>query len=271
MITDRTSDINGSLNDKFAKYFSLALGFHGFLILLGLGLSFIIGLNVLSTEESKKNLKIIQSSVRVDVVAMPKFTVQELKKMKVEAPIPEVKGERLQEKEAQDIIKKDDIVIKKVKKKIDLSNLLANLGKKEKKIDVKKGSKDRKIDLESRRQLKKLILEGNKVSAGTSTVGSTTSLDQTRFSQYVSALPNFIRPYWKLPSYLMDKELKCRIRLFIASNGKILNSEIYESSGVDEFDQKALQALTNISSFPKPEGEIVSRLAAGEVLLGFPL
>jgi TonB family protein len=219
----------------------------------------------------KKNLKVIQSSVRVDVVAMPKFTVQELKKMKVQAPVPEVKGEEIEKKTKEDIIKPDDIVIKKVKKKINLKSLLANLGKKEKKIKVRKGSNTGKIDLESKRQLKKLILEGNKVSAGTSTVGDTTSLDQTKFSNYVSALPNFIRPHWKLPSYLMDKDLKCRIRLYIASNGKILNTEVYESSGVDEFDQKALQSLQNISSFPKPEGEIVSRLASGEVVLGFPL
>jgi TonB family protein len=260
-----------NINDKFEKYLSLALGFHGALIAVGFGLSFLLGLSLFSKSPLNKKLNVIQSSVRVDVVAMPKFTVQELKKMKVQAPTPEVKGEDISKKVAEDIIKPDDIVIKKVKKKINLKNLLSNLGKKEKKIKIKKGSKKGKIDLESKKQLKKLILEGNKVSAGTSTVGDNTSLDQTMFSNYVSALPNFVRPHWKLPSYLMDKDLKCRLRIFIGSNGKILNTEIYESSGVEEFDKKALQSLSSISSFPKPDGDIVSRLAAGEVVLGFPL
>ena len=261
---------NKHLEDKFNRYLVVALTFHAFIIIIGMSLNTLLDLNLFETEKARKNLEIIQSSVRVDVVAMPKFTVQELKKMEVKPPAEDIKGSEVEAKKEIEI-KPDDVVVEKVKKKIDLKNLLSNLGKKEKKIAKNKGSKSGKLDSTSKRQLQKLILEGNKVSAGTSTVGDTTSLNQTKFTKYVSSLPNYVRPHWKLPSYLMERSLKCRIRLFIAANGKILNSEIYESSGVEEFDQKALSSLKNIQSFPEPEVEIVSRLASGEVVLGFPL
>ncbi len=257
--------------DRFNRYFGLAVAFHILLLALGFGISKVMDLDIFKIENDPKDLKIIQSSVRIDVVAMPKFTVQELKKMKVSEPVVEQKGEEVKEKAKEDIIKPDDIVIEKKEPKVNLKNLLSNLSKNEKKVKVKKGKKSGELDSKSKKELQQLILEGNKVSAGTSTVGDSLAVEKTMFNDYVSALPNMVRPYWKLPSYLMDQGLQCRIRVFIASNGKILNTEIYESSGNNEFDQKALNSLKQVSSFPQPQSEITARLASGAVVLGFPL
>lgn len=249
----------------------VAIVFHLVLISLGVGITKLMDLEIFRVEQDVKDLKIIQSSVRIDVVAMPKFTVQELKKMKVSEPVVEEKGEEVKEKAKPDIIKPDDIVIEKKEPKLNLKNLLSNLSKKEKKVKVKKGKEQGKIDSKSKKELQQLILEGNKVSAGTSTVGDSLAIEKSLFNDYVSALPNRVRPYWKLPSYLMDKGLKCRIRVFIASSGKILKTEIYESSGNSEFDQKAMSSLKQVSSFSQPKSEITARLASGAVVLGFPL
>lgn len=257
--------------DRFNRYFVIAIAFHILLIVLGIGVTRLMELDIFKIKSEPTNLEIIQSSVRIDVVAMPKFTVQELKKMKVTEPVIEEKGEEVKEKAKEDVIKPDDIVIEKQEPKLDLNNLLSNLSKKEKKVKIIKGKKTGELDSKSKKELRNLILEGNKVSAGTSTVGDSLAVEKTMFNDYVSALPNMVRPYWKLPSYLMDQGLQCRIRVFIASNGKILNTEIYESSGNSEFDKKALNSLKQISSFPQPQSEITARLASGAVVLGFPL
>jgi TonB family protein len=257
--------------DRFNRYFAIAIAFHVLLVVFGVGITKLMDLDIFKIERDPKNLEIIQSSVRIDVVAMPKFTVQELKKMKVTEPVIEEKGEVVKEKAKEDIIKPDDIVIEKKEPKVDLGNLLSNLSKKEKKVKIIKGKKTGELDSKSKKELRNLILEGNKVSAGTSTVGDSLAVEKTMFNDYVSALPNMVRPYWKLPSYLMDQGLQCRIRVFIASNGKILNTEIYESSGNSEFDKKALNSLKQVSSFPQPKSEITARLASGAVVLGFPL
>lgn len=262
------------VEDKFNKYLSLAVIFHAGILLFIFTLNTVLKLDLFRKDEVPKNLKLIQSSVRVDIVAMPKFTVQELKKMKVAPVAKEVKAE-VSKKEAEDVIKPGDVVIKKAKKKINLKNLLSNLSKKEnkklkKKNKNKKNSKG-KINQKQRELLNKLILEGNHVSSGSSLVGDNSSEASSKFNQYVQNLSNLVRPHWKLPSYLIEKNLKCRIRIYIAANGKILDKKIYESSGVSEFDQRALAAVESVSILPKPDGEIISKLAAGEAVLGFPL
>lgn len=71
------------------------------------------------------DVEIIRSSIRVDVVGMPKFTIQELKKMEAQ-PVLDSKPEEVRGKkeetqaESQDVIKKDDLVIQEQGKKKEL-------------------------------------------------------------------------------------------------------------------------------------------------------
>ena len=129
-------------------------------------------------------------------------------------------------------------------------------------------AKDNKID---KRALKKLILEGNKVSQGSSITGEELIESQKEFVRYIQALPDKVRPNWKLPTYLIEKNLRCRIRIFIASDGKVVKTEILESSGDEEYDQKALSAIKQSSPLPKPSSNILKEVTSGQVVLGFPL
>ena len=52
-------------------------------------------------------------------------------------------------------------------------------------------------------KLKRLIIEGNKISKGTSVKGRYEA-DVAEFDQYVLNLPNIVRPFWKLPSFLKE-------------------------------------------------------------------
>lgn len=251
-------------NDKlFYKRFGIIFLAHIFIFTL----TYFVDLSSLFTSGlDKETVKMLKSSVRVDVVGMPKHTFKELKDL--EKAYAEKGDDQVDKKEIEkeDIIKEDDITIEKANK-VDLKKLLGNYGdKKIKTKDVKKDKGQIKV-----KDLKSLILEGNKVSSGSSIVGDNTTEIQGEFEKYVQNLPDLVRRFWKLPSYLKEQELNCRIQVYIDSEGRVIKKSIAESSGNDEFDQKALGAIDSASPFPMPDKLILRKLVRGDVILGFPL
>jgi colicin import membrane protein len=101
-------------------------------------------------------------------------------------------------------------------------------------------------------------------------VGDYTDVQNSEFSSYVQNIPQVIKPFWKLPSYLLEKNLRCRIKMFLSTEGKLLKLEIQESSGVAEFDSRAESAIRD-SNFPKPSEEVGKRLTQSGIILGFPI
>lgn len=233
----------------------------------------VISTIVISTDKSNNevsNVEIIKSSVRVDVVGMPKYTIQELKKMTMEDFNQNPTEEVVKEDQKEEVGGSDKVEFKKEAPKIDVGNLLAGFSNR--KIEVKKANTTKKNLNIDTSKLKKLVLEGNKVSEGNALVGDTQdSFDIGAFSKYANNLPNHIRPFWKLPSYLLQQNFKCRIRIFIAEDGKIIRAEVFESSGNSEYDQKALSSVVNVKQFPAPKSEFAREVANGSIVLGFPL
>lgn len=258
-----------SFTKKFLISFTLHLGL--------IGLAAIVG-KAVGTMWKTNDIEVIRSSVRVDVVGMPKFTLQELKEMEknaVEMPKePEaVKApDKVDQKvETPDVIKKDDLVIEeaakeKEKSKASFLNTLSDYAKTKVKKDTKKG----KVDGKSNENLKALVLEGNRLSQGTALTGDHSDEATSEFGAYVQILPGAIRPHWNLPGYLQDKDLKCRIRIYLSATGSLLKSEIIESSGNPEYDERALRAVKS-TNFPAPSEAVVKRLTQSGIILGFPL
>ncbi len=260
-------------NSTFTKKFLISCAVHGCLLLLAATVGKFVG-----TIWKTNDIEIIRSSVRVDVVGMPKFTVQELKEMErnaVDLPKePEaVKSPDKVEavKEADDVINKDDLVIQeaakeKEKKKKSFLNSLSDYAKKEVKKDTKKGSKDGK----SNENLKALVIEGNRLSQGTALTGDYSDEANSEFGGYVQTVPGAVRQHWKLPSYLLDKDLRCRIKIYLSATGALLKTELVESSGAPEFDARAEKAIRD-TNFPKPSESVGKRLTSSGIILGFPL
>ncbi|MGZ3810032.1 MAG: TonB family protein, partial [Bacteriovorax sp.] len=119
--------------------------------------------------------------------------------------------------------------------------------------------------------LKQLILSGNKLSKGVQIYGDGNSGDMTAFQVYAARLPDLVRPHWRLPSFLMEKKLKCRVRVWISSNGEVFRAEVYQSSGDSEYDSRAVEAVKSSSPFPRLAEEFTKRGLSGDILLGFPL
>lgn len=246
--------------DHIKKYLTYAVLFHVILFAIAYSSSFIFKFKPLKIEVNK-NVEMIQSAVRVDVVGLPKHTLKELEKM----DLATVQETTPKEESNQKNNETSKVEFKQTKKKISMKNLLSRYS--QKKV-VKKTKKQKKLKVNN---LNKIILEGNRISQGSSTTGETISEAQQAFYRYVQALPDRVRPQWKLPSYLIDKDLRCRVRIFLTSSGKIARLEVFESSGDEEYDQKAIAAIKKSAPFPKPKGTILPRIVAGDVILGFPL
>lgn len=234
-----------------------------------------------------KNIEIIKSSVRIDVVGMPKFTLQELKKKSLDdfdLNPKTVTSQNLKRDQKNGLtnIESDSTLPPalneknqtKVQKKASgsLKNLLTSYSSKKimKKNRQAKKNKLLKENKKIQENLGKLALEGNKLFKGASLSGDYSDEDISEFSKYIQTLPEYIREHWKLPSYLIDRDLKCRIKIFLSRDGDLLKSEVIETSGVEEFDQRATEALKR-TSFPLPSKKVASRLITSGIILGFPI
>jgi TonB family protein len=264
-------DIENS--STFTKKFLISCTAHACLFLLAATIGKVAG-----TFWKTNDIEIIRSSVRVDVVGMPKFTVQELKEMEKNAidlpkePEAVKSPDKVEAKpETEDVIKKDDLVIQeqgkeKEKKKSSFLNSLSDYAKKDIKKDTKKGSQTGAGD----ENLKALVLEGNRLSQGSALTGDYSDEANSEFGSYVQTLPGAVRQNWKLPSYLLEKDLRCRIKIYLNVNGSLLKTELLESSGAPEFDARAEEAIRK-TNFPKPSEAVGKRLSTSGIILGFPL
>lgn len=258
--------------DNFAKNFLISCGAHALLVLI----AWFGGSTIMQIMGVNDKVEIIRSSVRVDVVGMPKFTVKELKAMQAEPvakPEPEPQGAKVEVKPketAEDVINKGDLVIQEkgeVKKKPSFLNLVSDYSsKKVSTTEKKKGAK-----ASANKDLDSLIIEGNRLSKGGALVGDYSDGDVTELSEYVQSLPELVRVHFKLPSYLMDQNLRCKIAVYISASGSVIKTELLESSGNDEYDKRAENAIRNASPFPKPSAGVAPRLASSGIALRFPL
>jgi len=251
---------------KIGFYFKVATGLH-LLVIVGAILFSKLEWFSFDNDLLTKKLSIVESSIRVDVVAMPKMTIQELKNVD-NTPVESL-STHSEEKTVRP--SEGETVFKKEKKKLSFSEMMKKLAK-EKVAKSAVGNKqkktnNKKINLE----LQKLVIAGNKLGKGSSFVAEKSNELGSKFESYVASLPDQIRPNWKLPSYLLGKGLSCHLRLFISKDGKVLKVEVFKSSGDSEYDDWAKQSVLKSSPFRALEEDISYRGLKGDIILGFPL
>lgn len=230
-----------------------------------------------SKELKNANIYLVKSSVRVDVVAMPKMTLKELKAFSQSTGMASSVKNEIADDETQSN-ETSDIEFEKAKKKVSFKDLMKRLANK--KIEKAKKTKKKKKKKKSSRgnglsdyssELKQLVVEGNQLSKGSSLIGDSEGEENEIFGNYLRTLRDQVRENWKLPSYLLDKDLRCRVRVYISQEGKLIRAKIFESSGNSDYDNKALEAVKFSSPFSMVGNEIVTKVGRGEILLGFPL
>lgn len=271
------------------KSFSFYLRRSSYIHLALLATTLIGGKIVFEIKEKTRseNLELIQASVRVDMVAMPTHTLNELKnissgveeaKKEETAPVvekvvekEEVKDEPKEEPKAE---KADNSPAfeeaKAAKKRQDFLSKLKKIGTK--KVESTGNQKAEKgLYGANDSDLKKLVLSGNKLSRGTQIYGDGGGAEMTAFQAYATRLPDIIKPRWVLPDFLMNKNLQCRIRIWINMSGELTRAEVLKSSGDSEFDQRAIEAIRSAAPFPALSSEFAAKVQKGDIVLGFPL
>ena len=232
-------------------------------------------LNISFENKRNTNLVLVESSVRIDMVAMPKMTIKELRNIK---PL-DLGGETgaVEKETVKKVESKNDSKVefeKKGEKALSFMEKMKLLAQQKAKAEKQKakGNSSTKTKQNARKQkeLQDLILAGNKLSQGSSTVGNGAGA-VTAFQGYVQQLTELVKQNWKLPSYLLNKDLRCRIRVYLGASGNLLRTEVYESSGDPEYDNKAIEAIESSAPFPNLSKDIRTRASKGDVLLGFPL
>ena len=221
---------------------------------------------------------VIVPSIQVDVVSMPKFTLEELRKMDIDVTKDVTKEIAKDEPKVDE--KKDENEAEEKPQEVkdppppQIDDLLKELSKK--KIKSSKSEtkdKNQKVELseEKREELKRLALEGNKLMQGQAVEGLSDQQLQEEIEIYTAQLSSRIKNFWILPSYLIDRPLRARIKIFIDGAGKLLSHEILSSSGEAEFDQRAVQSIIKAAPFMIPHKDLVPRLLRGNIVIVFPL
>lgn len=221
----------------------------GFIISAGLHVTTYLAINILipglpkaeispTSTERKIKVTLVEEGQRVDIIGMPTHTLKEL----LELEKIRITNKRVEQKKAlfQDMLKS-------IVKKAERTQLTRPIG-----------------------EPKVLLMAGNKLSEGMALAARERDPKLGEFHGYLEYLPQHIKKKWKLPSYLLGKDLRCRIRIIIAENGELINFSLIESSGDEEFDRRALQATKESNPFPKPNNSITSLLRQGHIILGFP-
>ena len=221
----------------------------------------------------KHNIKLLERSIRVDMVAMPAATMQELKTLPIKENKPAPTEVKSKSTVKAVVINKNDVVFEKKVKKKNFMDMLQDVKKKNKlkkvkrpKIGIKSGRGKKEID-----EYKKLVLMGNQLSKGNSAHGETNADEIGALNLYAEKLLQNLRPLWTLPAYLKDKDLKCRIQIYISKSGKLLRAKIYESSSNEEYDSRALSIVRKAAPFPRLPNEIIKNGINGDIILGFPI
>ena len=238
---------------------------------------------------NKPNL-IIREYVQVDLVGMPKLTKKELEKLpnqinhdaKIVKKLKNVTGGNetnvsdRNDNSVNQASSDDNNEVNKKSPKVDLTNFLSSMAQKKVVKRAKRSDKGKKKKSgvkygQNLNRLERLALEGNALSKGSVAVGNNVGFSNDDYQIYLSSIPSQVRPYWKIPSYLSGKELKARIKIRIDSVGRIISMDVIESSGVEEFDQRALASIKSVKIFSAPSKSISEFLAIKGVVLGFPL
>lgn len=240
--------------DKISLFFSIAL--HVILLLLSLmPKSFM--------NEDSANAKLyktlqMKSAIRVEVVDLPRYRVEELKNI----DLFETPNSNSQEpKVLQDVKVEPPKDAMNLEKKVDQKKKLSDLRK-----ELMRESKRKELVQKLQNQNGREQMGGNKLSQGWSTQGEMA----TAADEYTGKILAQIQRYWQVPAWIQASKLKSTILVHISSNGSILKKEFLTRSGNSEFDMEVMKAIESADPFPPPIKSLSKDDLEAGFVLGFP-
>ena len=230
------------INNSFQFFLALSFLFH-----LGITIIFIFS-KALPNWIKKEKKVLIQSSIRIDTIALPDLTSNKKIKAKKQKTVLVKEGKKEKKEKKK---RKTEIKQKKAQKQHQEKEL-------SQKTDLKNENPSKKSE-----DLKK----GNKISKGTGQGKEALSDQQLEeIHIYMNQVVYQIKTKWEsLPKYLADKDLTAQVEIKINEQGQIIYKQILISSGNEEFDSFVLQAIEDSGAYPPPPLDIQYLIKGGIV------
>lgn len=95
------------------------------------------------------------------------------------------------------------------------------------------------------------------LQSGGNAAGPGASAGADPMAVYISLVGERIKDNWRFPAIGPDPGLAARVRIEIDDQGRILEQEIIQSSGRDNFDSSVLRAVEETRELPEPPGKKV--------------
>lgn len=111
-----------------------------------------------------------------------------------------------------------------------------------------------------------VTVKGNQLSSGNSLTG----VEKIDYNRYLADLDSHIKKNWNLPEWLANKPLTTAVLVRFDERGLILEKKLLRSSGNQEFDKAALQAVVSSAPFPLPPENLISYFKSQGIELRFP-
>lgn len=252
------------LDQRLKKALKISLGLHIAVFLFFTVKFYLIPDDVLDYE----------SSLRVDIVALPQKDVQQMIEASPAPPEPapaKPQPKAPSKPEPKKQAAPEEVVVLNPKKK----------DKTDKKIDTEKKQKEALNRLKQMSALENLenqvknerkaaptkpVFAGNQIATGSDLRG----LSKIQHDSYVAQVERHIRQNWALPQWLANKKLRAQVRVKIDSNGQLISKSLVRSSGNSSFDDVALETIEKSTPVPRPPDKLVGLLANEGILFGFP-
>ncbi len=278
------------MDNEFGRAFAVSFLGHAFILIVfavGPMLSSFLGLSDYSERFQKKEFR---NAIRVDLVGLPKLTVQELQNIdptlevgkpakKEEAP-PVEEAAPTPSETAMKLPEKSDTAALDAKKKKE-----AEAAQKKAADASRKRLEELRASLRVEQRRKELLdeIKGNDKGVGTGDGGrpalsgnilsqgySVTGDVATDMDVFQGHLKAHLRKSWNLPGWMEASNLSARVVVKLAPNGRILSQSFLKQSGNEEFDRYVSQAIKNAEPYPQPPPSLQRIVMEEGIEWGFP-
>jgi TonB family protein len=86
---------------------------------------------------------------------------------------------------------------------------------------------------------------------------------------YATAVYKAYNEQWNIPNVVQGKNLAARVRIFIASDGKVIDAKIIGSSHNGPLDDSVTEVLARVKKLPPPPGNLALRFERSGLVLEF--
>lgn len=209
------------------------------------------------TDKAPLSPKDMKSAIRVDVVDLPDYTLEQMEKLK-DIDLSQPVGKMVESKpEVVEEEKPEEVTPPKAEKKVVALPKEAEKSKEDRKKKLEELRK--KMRSESRRReiqekLKEEVgegrprLAGNIQSEGYSLTGDVAKdIDAFTGKVYSHVMSN-----WRVPGWVQASRFSAQVLIYVAPDGRIIKQEFLKRSGNASYDKEVEQAIQDSSPLPQP-------------------